>query len=86
MLEIIGQILCAMLLLKGVDFIMQSFNRTPGSLATPLAWVAAVLCFITAAYFYNMIDNQASGARRAVEDIQKQADDQREQLYKQFGQ
>lgn len=87
MLEIIGQILCAMLLFKGIDFIGQAFNRqTDNAAAIIISLAAAAFSIMAAVYFFNVIGDQASGARKAMDNIQRQADEQREKLYRQFGQ
>ncbi len=73
MLEIIGKLLATMLLFKGLGFIVQAFNRqtdNAGGLIVSLA--AAAFSIMAAVYFYNQIDDQASGARRAINEISSQ--------------
>lgn len=75
MLEIIAQILCAMLLFMGVGFIVQAFNRqTDNAAGLIVALAAAAFSIMAAIYFYNVVDSQSSGARKAIEDIQQQLD------------
>lgn len=72
MLEIVAQILCAMLLLGGINFIVQAFNRPTDSAAGLISSLAAAAFSIIAAiYFYNVVDDQASGARTAIDEIQQ---------------
>lgn len=87
MLEIIGTILCAMLLFKGIDFIVQAFNRqTDNAAALIVSLAAGAFCIMAAVYFYNQVTDQASGARQAMDELQSQAEYQREMLRRQFGQ
>lgn len=73
MLEIVAQILCAILLFIGIGFIVQAFNRqTDNAAGLIVSFIAAAFSMITAIYFYNIIDNQSSGARKAIDDIQQQ--------------
>lgn len=68
MLEIIGQILCTLLLLKGIGFIVQALSHlAKNPFASLLSLIASVLCFVAAIYFFNIIKDQASGARDAME-------------------
>lgn len=84
MLEIIGQILSAMLLFNGIGFIVQAFNRqTDNAAALIVSLVAAAFCIMAAVYFYNQIGNQASGARKAMDDLLGGAEEQRELLRQQ---
>lgn len=74
MLEIIGHILATMLLFKGIGFIVQAVAR-PGD--NPLGFImsllAGVAAIAAAIYFFNVVSDQASGARRAFDDIRQQA-------------
>lgn len=75
MLEIIAQILCAILLFMGVGFIVQAFNRqTDNAAGLIIALTAAAFSIMAAIYFYNVVDSQSSGARKAFDTIQQQSD------------
>lgn len=81
MLEIIGQILCAMLLFKGVGFIVEAFGRqtdNAGHLIVSLA--AAAFSIMAAIYFFNVIGDQASGARKAMEQATQNMHDSQRSL------
>lgn len=73
MLEIVAQILCAILLFIGVGFIVQAFNRqTDNAAGLIAALTAAAFSIMAAIHFYNVVDNQSSGARKALDDLQQQ--------------
>lgn len=63
-----------MLLFKGIGFICSAVThgteKTGNFMISVLAGIAAI---IAAIYFYNQVSDQASGARRAFDDIQQQA-------------
>ena len=81
MLEIIAQILCAMLLLKGIEFIAHAAahgtEKAGHFMFSILAGVAAIIAGI---YFYNQVSDQASGARDAMETATQNLQDARRSL------
>lgn len=75
MLEIVAQILSAMLALGGINFIVQALFRLSdiNAGALILSLVAGILSIGTAIYFYNAIDSQSDGVRKAINEIQQLA-------------
>lgn len=88
MLEIVARILCAMLAIAGINFILQALIhlRHIHAAAFVASLLAGVFTLAASVYFFNVVDDQATGARKALETIQQQADEELESLYKQFGQ
>lgn len=76
MLEIIAQILCTMLALTGVNFIVQAFvhMKSIHAAAFVLSLLAGIFTLIVAMIFFHMVEDQASGARKAIDAIQQQLD------------
>lgn len=81
MLETIGQILCAMLLLKGVERFAHTLDRkrdiTGGFI---ISFVGAIASILAALYFFNIISSQASGARDAMVRAQQNMEDASQSL------
>ena len=81
MLEIIGQILCAMLLPKGVERLAHTLDRqrdiTGGFI---LSFVGAIASILAALYFFNIISSQASGAREAMKKAQQNMEETSQSL------
>lgn len=81
MLEIIGQILCAMPLLKGVERLAHTLDRqrdiTGGFI---LSFVGAIASILAALYFFNIISSQASGAREAMKKAQQNMEETSQSL------
>ena len=75
MLEIVAQILNAMLALGGINFIVQALFRLSdiNAGALILSLVAGIFSIGTAIYFYNAIDSQSDGVRKAINEIQQLA-------------
>ncbi len=105
MLEIIGNILCAMLVFAGIGQIIMALSRAAAPSqriaeagdtgaghqntnegASAARFILGLAMIAAGAFFAYQIHDQASGARKAINDIQQQADHQRELLYQQFGQ
>jgi hypothetical protein len=81
MLEIIGQILCTLLLFKGVELIAQALNRQgDNAIGFIVPFVGAVASIIAAIYFFSIISSQASGARNAMEEATQNMQDSQRSL------
>lgn len=101
MLEIIGNILCAMLAFAGLAMIAAALARpaahpdvaadpdidaAPGAtVATSARFFLGLAMIAAAAYFANQLHEQASGTRDLLDNFQQQTERQRELLRRQFG-
>lgn len=76
MLQIIGQILCAMLLFKGVEFIVRAASLDSAKVVSfMLSMIGGIACIVAAIYFFNVISDQASGAREAMQQATQNMED-----------
>lgn len=76
MLEIIAQILCALLAFAGIHFIVQGalHMKNTHAAAFVASLLAGVFALVAAGYFYGVVEDQASGARKALHSIQQELD------------